>query len=219
MTMTAGALLFDLDGTLTDPRPGFTRCMRHALETIAAPVPSDPDLTCWIGPPLHRTFETYLGAERAHLVPRAVAAYRERYGTTGLFENSVYPGVAAGLHELSRNGRRLFVATSKPTVFAERILRHFELRQYFAGVYGSELSGERSDKRELIAHLLRSEAVPPQGTTMIGDRAYDMRGARSNAVRPVGALWGYGSREELEEAGAHELFTTVPELVLALRAE
>lgn len=136
-----------------------------------------------------------------------------------MFETSVYPGIVEALAELKSRGWRLFVATSKPTAFAEKILQHFHLIEYFTKVYGSELSGQRSDKGELIAHVLRSEGIRPQDATMIGDRAQDVLGARQNGVRAFGVLWGYGSLTELREAGAHEVFAEVPELVAALTKE
>lgn len=210
------ALLFDLDGTLTDPRDGITRSIRHALERIEAPVPAEQELLRWIGPPLQRSFGEHLGAQREALVAKAVSAYRERYAAVGMFENSVYPGVSAALAELKRRGWRLFVATSKPRIFAEQILAHFELSSYFSGVHGAELSGERSDKGELIAHLLETEDIAPSDATMIGDRSHDVLGARQNAVRALGVLWGYGDVSELVDAGAEAVFSSVPELVAAL---
>lgn len=210
--MTA-ALLFDLDGTLTDPREGITRCIRHAFAAVGEPCPSDDVLLQWIGPPLQRSFSDHLGEEAAHLVPSAIAAYRERFASLGMYENAVYPGIREALVTLRDVGWRLYVATSKPTVFASTILRHFELFDFFEKVYGSELSGERSDKGALIAHLLSSESMAPGHATMIGDRALDVWGARQNSVRAIGVLWGYGSLSELEGAGAHHILTRVPELV------
>lgn len=209
-------LLFDLDGTLTDPRDGITRCICQALETLEMPCPSEEALLSWIGPPLQRSFREHLGEENAHLVPAAMSAYRERFVRVGMFENAVYPGITEALFALRHCGWTLFVATAKPTVFAERILEHFGLRKHFTNVYGSELSGQHSDKGELIAHLLRSEGIAPDRATMIGDRAQDMLGARQNGVRALGVLWGYGSRTELEDAGAHQVFSEIPELVAAL---
>jgi phosphoglycolate phosphatase len=216
MASRKGALLFDLDGTLTDPREGITACLRHALESIAVPTPADQDLVSWIGPPLHLAFAEYLGAERSHLVPDAISAYRERFAAVGMFENEVYAGVKLGLEELERSGWALFVATSKPTVFAERILEHFDLRKFFAGVHGSELSGQRADKGELIGHLLRHEGVSASEAIMIGDRAHDALGAGQNGVRSFGVLWGFGSPAELASAGVERSFATFAELVEAL---
>lgn len=207
-------LLFDLDGTLTDPREGITRCLRHALEAVGAVVPHEDELVRWIGPPLHHAFRQYLGD--GAVVSRAVEAYRGRFAERGLFENQLYPGVPEALAQLRQSGWTLFLATSKPAVFARKILEHFGLAPHFAGVYGSELSGERSDKAELIAHLLAAEGVGSAAATMIGDRAYDVVGARRNGVRALGVLWGYGSLSELSDAGAEAVFASISELQAAL---
>jgi phosphoglycolate phosphatase len=212
------SLFFDLDGTLTDPRDGISRCIRYAFDGIRVPAPADSELTRWIGPPLLDSFRDFLGPDRHHLAARAVSLYRERFGTVGMFENSVYPGISEGLRLLVESGQRLFVVTSKPTYFARPILQHFDLSRFFVEVYGSELSGERSDKGDLISYVLHTEGLQPKNALMIGDRAYDVRGARRNEVRAIGALWGYGSREELSEAGAHDLYASVSELVSALLA-
>jgi phosphoglycolate phosphatase len=212
------SLFFDLDGTLTDPRDGITRCIRHALDRLQIPTPTDGELTRWIGPPLHDSFRDLLGSDRGDLVAQALSLYRERFGTVGMFENALYPGVFEGLDALAQAGQSLFVVTSKPTCFVKPILEHFHLSHFFSGVYGSELSGERSDKADLISHVLRAEGLLPNDALMIGDRAHDMRGARQNDVKGIGALWGYGSCEELTQAGASHVYASVPEMVTALLA-
>jgi len=200
------AVLFDLDGTLTDPRAGIVASLRHAFQSLGRPCPSDDELSSWIGPPLHRAFARHFGSDDVALVERAVAAYRERYAVLGLFENQLYPGTREALVELGRLGLRLFVATSKPTVFAERILEHFELTRCFEAVHGSELSGARADKAELIAYVLHAHQLAAARTTMVGDREHDVLGARRCGVRAFGVLWGYGRAEELLAAGAARLF-------------
>jgi phosphoglycolate phosphatase len=212
------SLFFDLDGTLTDPRDGITRCVRYALDGLQVPAPTDGELTRWVGPPLHDSFRDLLGPDRDDLIARALSLYRERFGTVGMFENALYPGVFEGLDALAEAGKRLFVVTSKPTYFARPILQHFDLSRFFSGVYGSELSGERSDKADLISHVLRTEGIQPNDALMIGDRAHDIRGARQNDVKGIGALWGYGGREELTEAGANHVYASVSEMVTALLA-
>jgi phosphoglycolate phosphatase len=207
-------LLFDLDGTLTDSRPGIISCMRHALGVMGLPVPEEHALLRFIGPPTHDAFRELLSSSDPELNARAIGIYRERYAKLGLFENSVYPGVAEGLSALGQAGAKLYVCTSKPEVFANQIIDHFELRPYFAHVYGSELNGERSNKGDLIAHVLTLEGLTSDAW-MIGDRLHDIRGAKLNALRSAGVLWGYGSREELAEAGADALFSSMPELVRA----
>jgi phosphoglycolate phosphatase len=209
-------LFFDLDGTLTDSRLGITRCLHHALVGLSIPPPSLEELTRYVGPPLHDGFAALLGPERAELVPRAVELYRERFRTVGMFENAVYPGVESGLQLLASSGRTLWVVTSKPWVFAEQIVEHFGLRRFFAKVYGSELSGVRSDKGELIAHVLAQESIDPVTALMIGDRSHDVSGAARNGVRAAGVLWGYGSREELVQAGAGALHVSMMDLADSL---
>lgn len=204
-------IFFDLDGTLTDPKPGITRSIQYALRKLDRPVPSEDDLTWCIGPPLRASFVTLLGGEE--LADRGVELYRERFADTGLFENAVYPGVEATLSALQAAGLTLFVATSKPRVFAERIIDHFGLRSYFTRVFGSELDGTRVDKGHLLAYALAETGVDPASAVMIGDRSHDIVGAAKNAIRAIGVTYGYGSRAELTEAGAASLCDT-PEDVL-----
>jgi len=195
-------LLFDLDGTLSDPFLGITTCIQYALAGLGHPAPPAENLRWCIGPPLKETFAELLGAQEAHRADEALAKYRERFGTVGLFENRLYPQMEAALHELCREGYILSVATSKPTVFAARIIEHFGLKKYFRSVDGSELDGTRTDKADLIAHILRRDGLAPNDVMMIGDRKHDIIGARKNGVRGVGVLWGYGTYEELNAAGA-----------------
>ncbi len=206
-------LFFDLDGTLTDSRPGILISMRHALTAVGLAIPTDDALSRFIGPPFHDTIRELLGSSDPELNARTLAIYRQRYSTLGLFESGVYSGVSQGLRALREASIPLFVVTSKPEVYANTIIDHFELRQYFEHVYGSELTGERSHKGELIAHVLASEKISPAHAWMIGDRLHDIRGAKQNGLRSAGVLWGYGSREELSDAGADTLFETMPELV------
>lgn len=199
------SVLFDLDGTLTDPKPGITGCIAHALRELGHEPPCADDLEWCIGPPLFRSFPILLGTDDAPLVERAVALYRERFSDVGLYENAVYAGVPEMLACARQKGCRLFVATSKPTVFARRIVEHFDLASLFEGVYGSELDGMRCDKGELIAHVLEVEGLDLDETIMVGDREHDMIGAARCGVRGIGVLYGYGSREELLASGAAAL--------------
>jgi phosphoglycolate phosphatase len=208
--MTGPTLLFDLDGTLTDPRPGIVGCLRHALARLGRPCPDDDALAACIGPPLRVSFAALLDTRDGALIEEATRLYRERYGVTGLFENRVYDGVPEMLEHL--RGGRLMVATSKMAVFAERIVTHFGLAPYFSGIYGAEPGGRLDDKVELIAHLLGRERLAADTAIMIGDRAFDMVAARANGLRAVGVLWGYGSERELREAGAERLCATPVEL-------
>lgn len=199
-------LLFDLDGTLTDSRPGIIACLKHALVKMGEPAPADEDLLRFIGPPLRDAFAQLLRADLdAECVTAAIAAYRERFTATGMFENSVYARIPAVLDDLAARGARLYVATSKPRVFAERILDHFGLAARFEAIYGSELDGRLCDKTELIAHALAGSRLRASETVMIGDRHHDIVGALRNDVLAVGVLWGYGSEDELRGAGAKAL--------------
>lgn len=200
------AVYFDLDGTLTDPKPGITRSIQYALGRLGREVPAEDELTWCIGPPLHASLKELLGTD--DLVERAVSLYRERFADIGLFENTVYPGVEDTLSAVAGSGRRLFVATSKAVVYAERIIDHFKLRIYFERVFGSELDGTRSNKTDLLGYALKTTSVDPSQAIMIGDRSHDMIGARNNKMTAVGVLYGYGSKQELLDAGAHHICAT-----------
>jgi phosphoglycolate phosphatase len=210
--LTPLVLLFDLDGTLTDPRAGIVRCMKHALDRLGAPCPPDEVLASFIGPSLRAAFATLLTTTDRTLIERAVALYREEYGATGLFENEVYAGVGQMLDQTRARASAAFVATLKLRLYADRIVRRLGLEPFFAGVYGSELDGRFDDKADLLAHLLATEKVSPEGAVMIGDRAGDIVGARANRIRSIGVLWGYGSEAELRGAGADLLCGSPVEL-------
>ncbi|WMT77255.1 HAD family hydrolase [Bradyrhizobium sp. Ash2021] len=197
------AIFFDLDGTLTDPKPGITRSIQYALQKLDQPVPSQDELTWCIGPPLRDSFVTLLGGDsRTDL---AVTLYRERFGDVGLYENAVYPDIEHILGALKQSHGRLFVATSKARVFAERIIEHFGLGSYFEQVFGAELDGTRVHKSDLLAYSLDKAAVEASRALMIGDRSHDIIGAKNNGMDALGVLYGYGSREELIEAGARHV--------------
>jgi phosphoglycolate phosphatase len=206
-------ILFDLDGTLTDPREGITRSIAYALERMGLAPPPLADLTFAIGPPLRRSLAQLIGSEESDPIERALAFYRERFADVGLYENAVYDGMAETLQALSATGTTLIVATSKPRVYAERIVRHFGLEPHFAAIHGCELDGTREDKRDLLAHLIPHHGLLANTATMIGDRGADMLAARHHGVRAVGALWGYGTREELEAAGAQAYCAAPRELL------
>lgn len=206
------AIYFDLDGTLTDPKTGITRSIQYALGKLDHPaMPTEDELTWCIGPPLRASFVKLLGGD--HAADAAVAFYRERFSDVGLFENGVYDGVPEVLTTLRASGHRLFVATSKPHVFAERIIDHFGLRDHFERVFGSELDGTRVDKSDLLEYALKEAAVDPSRTLMIGDRSHDMVGARNNGMKGIGVLYGYGSRDELTQAGALHVCATPPAIL------
>jgi phosphoglycolate phosphatase len=208
--------LFDLDGTLTDARPGIVACIRHAVEGLGRACPGDDVLATFIGPPLRGTFATLLETTDRDQIEAAMALYRERFGVTGLFENRVYDGIPEMLAAVVARARAAFVATSKPTVYAERIVRHFDLARHFARVYGAELDASLDDKATLVAHLLEREGIARGAAVMIGDRAADVRAAHANGLRAIGVLWGYGSERELREAGADVLCADPRVLVACL---
>lgn len=203
-------IFFDLDGTLTDPGPGITRCVEHALASLGRPVPEAESLRRFVGPPLQQSFAEIL--ETQEEVAEAIRLYRERFVQVGMFENSVYPDVPPGLAALKRAGHRLWVVTSKPHVFARRIVEHFGLAGLFEEVYGSELSGENADKTDLLREVLAREAVRPEDACMIGDRALDVLAARAHGVEAIAVLWGYGSKEELVAAAPDRVVSSMLEL-------
>ena len=205
------SVFFDLDGTLTDPWLGISRCIQHSLAELDIEHDADDDFRWCIGPPLRESFATLVGAE---LAERALSIYRERFAQIGWQENAPYDGIHEALETLKDNQRTLFVATSKPHVYATRILEHFKLRPFFEMVYGAELDGTRSDKSELLAYAISRNAV--HDPVMIGYRRHDMIGARSNAMRAIGVSYGYGSVEELTAAGADRVVDSPPALTDAL---
>ncbi len=190
-------VLFDLDGTLTDPKPGITQSIVHALTELGVAAPSVDSLHWCIGPPLRESFGVLLNTSDQEILDQSLHHYRSRFSVTGLFENSVYGGVVEALESMAAQELKLFVATSKPRVFALRIIEHFQLARYFSGVYGSELDGRLADKTELINHILVSENLDPARTIMIGDRKYDIIGGQRNQVATAAVTYGYGEREEL----------------------
>lgn len=203
-------IFFDLDGTLTDPKIGITGSIQYALAKLDIPVPTQDELTWCIGPPLRASFVALLGGEER--ADRGVELYRERFGTIGLFENTLYNGIVPVLAALHGSGRTLYVATSKPHVFADRIIDHFELRKYFTRVFGSELDGTRVDKSDLLRYALDETGTDPARAIMIGDRKHDVIGAANNGMSAIGAIYGYGGRHELTEAGAKHLAAAPAEI-------
>jgi len=209
--MRFDTLLFDLDGTLSNPAEGFTRCIAHALEKVGLPaVPRERVESC-IGPPLEDTFRQ-LGA-LPNQVDALVEAYRDRYRKTGIFENVLYPSIPKALESLRSEGYVLHLATSKPAVFAERILENFDIRSFFTDVFGSNLDGSLSHKRDLLVHAHERTGFEVERTAMIGDRRYDMEAACELGLHPVGVRWGYGSREELVSSGAAVLIDDPEDLL------
>ena len=218
-------ILFDLDGTLTDPKPGITRCVQYALHKFGIEEPDLDKLEPFIGPPLLDSFQEFYGFEEEK-GQQAIVYYRERFRTVGLFENEVYPGIAQMLARLQEAGCHLAVASSKPEIFVKRILEHFGLSSYFEVVVGSELDGRRARKEEVVEEALRQllgeEALaqqslrPIEDVVMVGDRKFDIPGAKRFGIVSIGVRYGYAGQGELEEAGADRIAATVEELEEAL---
>ncbi|SHM70071.1 HAD hydrolase-like protein [Ruminococcus flavefaciens] len=200
MTDNFDTLLFDLDGTLTDSTEGILKCMEHALVTMGYEVPEDTNK--FLGPPLYQSFAEFCGMNEAQ-VNEAVRIFRERYSVTGLFENRVYDGIPEMLERLKNAGKRLMVATSKPEVYAVRIFERFGLSQFFEIVGGANINGTRNYKDEVIEYVLAQAGITDRSRVlMIGDRKQDVEGAHKTGLKCMGILWGYGSIEELNGAGA-----------------
>lgn len=205
-------LLFDLDGTLTDPMEGITRSVQYALRHFGIEVEDLCTLTPFIGPPLAESFRTFYGFSEER-IPEAIRTMREYFGERGWRENRVYDGMPQLLGTLQRAGYTLAVATSKPTLFAQRILDHFDLARWFVFVGGAEMDGHRQAKAEVIAHVTAQCGIDdPRRCLMIGDRRHDIAGARTAGMDSCGVLWGYGDREELAAAGATHIVASPDEM-------
>ena len=207
-------IFFDLDGTLTDPAQGITNSFIHALKYFGREIPSYEELCKLIGPPLPYSFETILGFPKENVM-EAVAKYREYFATKGLYENSVYPGMPELLQTLKEKGKHLVVATSKPEEYSIKIIEHFGLSKYFDFVCGSLMDESRSKKSEVIAYALQRCGLSDsdkERVLMVGDRFHDIEGAKQNGLKSCGVLFGYGSREELENAGADYIVKDVMDL-------
>ncbi|THB70922.1 MAG: HAD family hydrolase [Desulfobulbaceae bacterium] len=195
-------LLFDLDGTLTDPSRGILNCIEYSLEKLAVQPVSREVLYGCIGPPLRRVFAELLTTGDQSLIEEGVRLYRERFSESGLFENELYPGIENLLENFNTHGYTLFVATSKPEVYARRILDHFEIMHYFEALYGPDLKGRLEDKRLLVKKLLADHNCRIDRTCMIGDRKYDIEAGRFNNIKTCGVTYGFGSLAELEDCGS-----------------
>jgi phosphoglycolate phosphatase len=209
------AVLLDLDGTLSDSRPGIEACFRHMLAELGHDPAVVGDVTWAVGPPIGISIGRLLAKYGDDRVDLGITTYRARYTTVGIYQCAVYPGIQEMLAALTRAGRSLCVATSKRRDFAERVVDYLGLRQYLPRVYGALPGGGLDDKKDLLAEILRVEGYDPDRTTMVGDRLHDIHAARENALRSIGALWGYGGEAELREAGA-DLLAASPAEVVAL---
>jgi phosphoglycolate phosphatase len=211
------SIVFDLDGTLVDSQPGILASCSAALRSLGHR-PDSLDIGNLIGPPLEEVMAEVLGRFGDDRVAEAVLAYRDHYGSAGFLETTVYPGLVAALDRLLALKATLYIATSKRTIFAERILEHVGLIDLFAGVHGSEPGGALDRKADLIADVLRRHQLSADRCLMVGDRRQDVEGARANGVSTVGVLWGYGDRDELTSAGAMHIAANPAELISIAQA-
>ena len=208
-------ILFDLDGTLIDSEIGITRSMAHALRALDVEPPAQDILRSWIGPPLHASFPSMLGNDPAR-IDLAVRHYHERFNETGWSEHAVYAGIEEILMMLSNCGHRLAVVTSKTSHQARRIVDHLPFGNLFDAVHGPAEGVRTSEKAALVAQALREQDGKADDTVMIGDRRFDIEGARANSVRSIGVLWGFGSVDELRQAGADQIVADPTELSACL---
>ncbi len=216
---SAEAVLLDLDGTLIASRDGIIACLRAALHELGHEPDPGEDLDWVIGPPLPDVMARLLGQFGDDRIDAAVVAYRGQYDRSGMLQSPLFPGVQAFMDRLAGSGRRVFLATSKPVHLARKILGLRGLTDYFEGFYGARPDDTGAEKPELIADLVSRERVDPRRSVMVGDRRYDISGAHANGIRAIGALWGYGGREELEQAGADALAASPAELFEVIEAQ
>ena len=202
--MMYNTVLFDLDGTLTDPGIGITNSVIYALGKLGITVEDRTLLYKFIGPPLNQSFMEFYGFDREK-AEEAVAYYREYYKEKGIFENRVYEGIPELLECLKEEGKILLIATSKPEPFARQIAEHFGLAEYFDIIAGSDFEGVRDTKGKVIAYALEQCRNRTQAAVMVGDRFHDIEGAKENHIDSIGVLFGYGTKEELEQAGADHI--------------
>ena len=206
-------ILFDLDGTLTNSELGITTCVQHALKKFGIEVEDRRVLLPFIGPPLGESFQVYYGLSKEES-ELAIQYYRERFCVTGLFENEVYPNVEKILQILKDSGKKLIVATSKPEKYTIPILEHFDLMKYFDFVAGATMDGSRGEKADVIRYALEMcEIEDKSQVVMVGDRKYDILGAKENGLDSIGVLYGFGDYEELSVAGANYIAETVEEIL------
>lgn len=207
-------IVFDLDGTLTDPYEGITNSIKYAMTVMQKPIPEGCDLSLFIGPPLYYSFEHFTGLSKEDSV-RAVDEYRVYYRDRGIYENVIYDGIAPLLARIRAEGGAALVGTSKPQQFAEEVLRHVGIAQHFNAVSGADMSEAHSSKEEIIRRSLDLANIPESEYSrclMVGDRKFDIEGARLCGIASAGVLWGYGDKKELSDEGATHIVQSVGEL-------
>ena len=207
------AILFDLDGTLTDSGEGIINCAILALEHYGLPIPSREEMRVFVGPPLHESFIKHgVPAEKAE---EAIKIYRSRYIPIGAYENTPYPGIRELLETLKAAGHKLYVATSKPEEMSIKILQHFDLAKYFDQICGATMDTSRSSKEAVIAYLLEQNGRA-DNMIMVGDTKFDILGAKEHGIPAIGVSWGYGKVEDMEAAGAKAIAYSMEELLSLL---
>ncbi len=210
--MKFDTILFDLDGTLTDPAEGITNSVIYALKKMGITPPSKKELLKFIGPPLDESFKKYFGLSKSQAL-KAVDIYREYFAPKGLFENNIFDGIYDMLDELKKSGKVIVLATSKPIVFADKILKHFNIYDFFDLTVGSNLDGSLTDKAEVIKTALEKLNISnKENVVMVGDRLHDVIGGKKNGLFTVGVTFGYGSENELKNAGADKIVHSVKQL-------
>jgi phosphoglycolate phosphatase len=212
------AVLLDLDGTLSDSRPGIEGCMRAAMAELGHPLDPAENLDWAIGPPTEDVFTRLLAPFGGGPIADCVAVYRKHYAAGGWSDNTPYPGIAAALASLGAAGYPMYLATSKRVDFARMILEHFDFARHFTAIHGAEMDGSRSHKPEMIAHIVASYGLDPKRCVMIGDRAFDIAGAHANGMRGLGVLWGYGSEAEFDQAGADGVIAAPSGILAAVQS-
>ena len=205
-------IFFDLDGTLTDPQEGITNCVKYALESFGIHETDYSKLMRFIGPPLIYSFSEYYGFDEEKS-RAAVTKYRERFSDIGIFENRVYDGIEDVLQKLVDTAHVLVLATSKPKVFADRIMTKYRLRPYFKLICGSELDGTRDNKDEVIEYAIEKLQIPREQIIMVGDRKHDIIGAKKCGIASCGVRYGYAEPNELENAGADYIAEDLTDLL------
>jgi phosphoglycolate phosphatase len=193
-------IFFDLDGTLTDSKEGIIKCYQYALDKLNCANQAEVLENNIIGPPLRVTFRRFLNTNDEALIEKAVAIYRERFSTIGLFENRVYAGIPEMLSALQAKSFNLYVVTSKPKIFTDRILEHFQLAAWFTGIYGTELNGSFDNKSDLITFILKQRYLHAEETVMIGDKKEDIIAGKANRTKTIGVTYGYGTKQEISDA-------------------
>jgi phosphoglycolate phosphatase len=207
-------IFLDLDGTLVDTKEGLVMCFQYALSQLGYKVPPVEDLLEYIGPPIRSSFRKLLNTDDEYIIGKAIDFFRELYTTEGIYKCRLYDGIKNLLEALYNRSHTLYVVTAKPTIFAKKLIDYFGLSPYIKEVYGCELDYSRTDKTESIRYVLEKESIKPEDAIMIGDRKHDVIGAHANGMKCIGVTWGYGSLEELTEAGADRVCAMVGEVLI-----